>query len=104
MKSLLAVTAAILLLGIGPAFAAVTYSGGKGSDCKTDAIIIEGAKDGSEGVTAEYVWLNKNHAGSTLKAQALSGDEGKFFDVFQLTSRDGKPYTVCFDITAFFGQ
>ena len=85
----------------------VSYRGGGGSS-KEDAIIIEGAEDTAEGVSAEYYFIDKLKEVSgqdiQLVRQALIHDEDRDYDLMQLRFEDGDEVELWFDITGFYGK
>jgi hypothetical protein len=80
----------------------VTFEGRNG-DSLENAIIIQGARDGQEGVDAEHWWLRKHFPGYQPKGQGLLHREGKAYDKLEIVLPDGKQKEVFFDITSFFG-
>lgn len=90
-------------LAMAPAaIAEITYGGGDGSSVE-EAVIILGATGESDGVPAEYQWIDKTYPGAEVEGQALLDDNGRVYDLLTLTI-EGKPVEVYFDITEYFGK
>ena len=75
---------------------------------KEEAIIILGAKDETEGVDAEYNWLEekfgKQNISWELNDQELI-DEGVIqYDVLSIKFPGGDTREIWFDITDFYGK
>ncbi|MDM7912420.1 MAG: hypothetical protein QUS09_04920, partial [Methanotrichaceae archaeon] len=73
-----------------------------------DAVVIMNAVDDSEGVDAEYYYLEQRYGDRPedwyLITQALL-DQGKtIYDQMDLMLSDGSNVTIYFDITDFFGK
>jgi hypothetical protein len=72
-----------------------------------DAILID-ALDTSAGITEEHKYIDqlcKNlNTGIKNIDQKIIIENGRQYDVFNLTMDDGKKRVLCFDITAFFGK
>ncbi|MDD5359610.1 MAG: hypothetical protein PHI79_01360 [Sulfurovaceae bacterium] len=68
-----------------------------------NAIVIE-AKNEMEGVRAEYVWLAKHYPGYKTNKQSLLQNNGKYYDLLNITTADGKQKDFYFDINSFFGK
>ena len=81
----------------------ITYGGGDGSTCE-QAIVIQGAKGEPDGVASEYAWLKSHFPGYKMSRQAEINNSGKMFDQLDFADRDGKPHSICFDITAYYGK
>lgn len=81
---------------------AVSYAGGDGSSAET-AVIIK-APNESEGVDAEYAWLRMHGVRCQQLSQSLMGEDGRWFDVLECTTPEGKTRKFYFDITSFFGK
>ena len=79
------------------------FAGGDGSSCAS-AIVIRGVPSEIEGVSAEYRWLAEKYPRSRLGNQSLSHDDGRSFDLIELTTAAGESKTVCFDISEFYGK
>jgi hypothetical protein len=84
------------------AFAGITYDGGDGATVET-AVVITGAEGSTDGVRAEYLWIEQNRPGAEVLGQALVQNGDRFYDVITIRS-GGKDEEVFFDITGFFGQ
>jgi len=115
LKTLASLTAIFILLTLvisgvqaqdnGPG--GFTFSGGPGDSMET-AVIIKGARNSSDGVQAEYYYLEKKFGRQNvdwkLDRQRLMGKEGKKFDMMMIILKDGAKKNVYFDITEFFGK
>jgi hypothetical protein len=80
----------------------IRFRGGDGSDQAT-AIVVDGAQNEMEGITAESLWILKHHEGWRKTHQALIRAGSRSFDAIDYDSPDGK-HTIWFDITSFFGR
>jgi len=69
----------------------------------SNAIFIE-EKTEQKGVDAEYVWLGNHYPGYKVKSQSLNYNEGKPYDIINITTADGKSKSIYFDISNFFGK
>lgn len=71
------------------------------------AIVIEAANE-SEGVKAEYEYLDKKlgrrGADWNLDQQSLQSNGGKYYDKMEITLSSGDKVVYYFDITGFFGK
>ena len=81
----------------------VTYSGGDGSSIDK-AIFIMGAKEESEGVKAEYDYLDKHFPNYKLVRQSLLNEKKRSCDLLEITTPDGVGRAIYFDITDYFGK
>jgi hypothetical protein len=85
---------------------AIKFTGGDGSSMEK-AIVIEGALNESEGVGAEYDYLDllfgPQGSGWQLQQQSLLSDKGRSYDEMAIV-HGGVQATYYFDITAFFGK
>jgi len=86
----------------------IKFTGGDGSS-KENAIKIDGAKSGSEGIPAEYIYISKKHGNRDvdwkLQGQSLLGDKGKSYDFVEIEIQESKTIVgYYFDITDFFGR
>ena len=69
---------------------------------KEKAIIIS-ARNESDGVDAEYEWVESNLPGANVESTSLVlGDPA--FDVFEVTLPSGGTRRIYFDISSFFGK
>ena len=75
---------------------------------KKEAIIILGAKDETEGVDAEYLWLEEKYGEENVDwemiDQTLSDEGDRQFDILKIKFSDGKTEEFWFDITDFYGK
>ena len=73
-----------------------------------EAIIIDGAEDTPEGVSAEYMFIDmiRELRGEevTLKRQSLVHDGDKSYDRMEIEFEDGKTAEIWFDISGFYGK
>jgi tetratricopeptide (TPR) repeat protein len=68
------------------------------------AIVIEASTE-NEGADAETRWMRRNFPGWKLGTQDLvDGQDGKKYDVIELTGPNGARKTIYFDISRFFGK
>ena len=72
-----------------------------------DAILID-AQDTSSGITEEHKYLDqlckKFNTGIEAIDQRIIIENGRQYDVFNLTMDDGKKKILYFDISSFFGK
>jgi hypothetical protein len=86
----------------------IRFSGGDGSSARA-AIKILGAKGESEGVAAEYRYLDlaigprASGAWQSMR-QSLLEESGRQIDALEIRHADGRTETVYFDITEYFGK
>ena len=73
-----------------------------GSSIK-NAIVIEATNE-TDGVRAEYVWLAKHYPGYKTNKQSLLQDNGKYYDLLNITTASGEEKDFYFDINSFFGK
>ena len=71
--------------------------------CDMDMVVIQ-ADHHTEGVRAEYAWLDKHHPGYQFIRQSLMDCNGTPVDVMVIRTREGQPLVVFFDISSFFGK
>ena len=75
---------------------------------KEGAVIIRGAKDETEGVDAEYNWLEekfgKQNISWELNDQELMDEGDRQFDLLKIKFKNGAFKTFWFDITDFYGK
>jgi len=85
----------------------ITYSEHSGASPE-DAIIIYGAAHHSEGVRAEYDYLDMQFGRQgvdwSLVLQALLHHESRPIDRMSIMLADGSAYDVYFDLSEFFGK
>ncbi len=86
----------------------IKFTGGDGSSEK-NAIVIDGARSGREGVPAEYIFISKKHGNRErdwkLHGQSLLGEKGKSVDFIEIEILETKNIVgYYFDITDFFGR
>ncbi len=85
----------------------ISYKGGSGVSIE-EAIIIDGAEDTFEGVSAEYNFIDmiRELRGEDVKliGQSLHHDGGKSYDKMEIEFENGKTAVIWFDITGFFGK
>ena len=84
----------------------ICFAGGQGTSTK-DAIVIQGAHGETDGVAAEYKYLDDLYGprgqGYVVQSQSLLEDAGKSFDRLDIQV-NGQPTAVYFDITDYFGK
>jgi hypothetical protein len=85
-----------------PVSKGVSFAGGDGSSIK-NAVIIKAPTEFA-GVRGEYDWIKKNHPDWQLKTQSNQKAGGKIYDKMDFLTPDGRPVTLYFDITDFFGK
>jgi hypothetical protein len=88
---------------IALALAGAAQAPDAGSSIAT-AIQLPGVQRETQGVDAEYAYIQKNFPGWKLKSQALLADKGKQYDSLSLTGPGGATKTIFFDITPWFGK
>ena len=85
----------------------ITFSNNNGESID-DAIIILNAQTDSEGLDAEYYYLEKRFGKRgtdwNLDQQSLVNEDGANYDAMDITLSDGRTLNVYFDITNFFGK
>lgn len=85
----------------------VTFSSSAGLS-QDDAIVVMNAIDNSEGVDAEYYYLEQRygerHEDWDLISQALLDQRETIYDRMDLMLSSGSSVTIYFDITDFFGK
>jgi hypothetical protein len=65
---------------------------------------LPGVQHETEGVKAEYAYIQKNFPGWKPKTQALLSNEGRQYDSIEIVGPGGATKTIFFDITAWFGK
>lgn len=104
-------SALLLLLSVGlilcsacqSPFGSVNYGGGDGASPQA-AVVIQGARDESAGIRAEYEWIARNYPGARKKTQRLGNFRGRPQDIIVITTAAGEEKTLYFDIGGFFGK
>lgn len=71
--------------------------------CFKNAIVIEATNE-TDGVRAEYIWLAKHYPGYKTNKQSLLQDNGKYYDLLNITTASGEEKDFYFDINSFFGK
>jgi hypothetical protein len=56
------------------------------------------------GVPAEYAWIRQHYPGAQVEIQALGSCKGVMVDQISVTTAEGRPVTLYFDISRFFGK
>jgi hypothetical protein len=79
----------------------ITFEGGDG-EALEHAVVIKGARNGREGVTAESVWIAKTHPDWRKDRQSLITGT-KTYDRIEYVTPQGRK-TIYFDISDFFGK
>ncbi len=85
----------------------MTFAGGEGHEME-EAIIVENAQNSTEGIAAEYVYLDRKFGQPgtdwDISAKRTEQQDGRMYDIFYITiSRTGESKTLFFDITDFYG-
>lgn len=81
----------------------IQYKGGNGSS-KQESIIILGAINESEGVEAEYNYLDSRYSQYELISQELIDEVSKQYDILYIRLPNGEEREVWIDITGFYGN
>lgn len=81
----------------------VYCSGGDGSSAD-DAVLFPAARSSSDGVPLERRWIAERFPGYHHATQRLIEHEGRLYDVLIVTTSDGEPHRVWFDMTSWFGR
>ena len=81
----------------------ISYKGGNGFT-QQEAIIILGAINESEGVDAEYDYLDSKYGEYELVSQVFIGDANKQYDFLRIRLPDDTEKELWFDITDFYGK
>ena len=85
----------------------ILFKGGNGLT-KEEAVIILGAKDETEGVDAEYNWLEEKYGEENVEWEMVDQtllDEGdKQFDLLKIKFSNGNTKEFWFEITGFYGK
>ena len=69
-----------------------------------DSAVVVKANRTEEGIRLERRWLDAFYPGHTRYGQALAGSGKRSYDILTFARADGRPASVCFDITSFFGR
>ena len=67
------------------------------------AVVIK-AKNETDGVRAEYAWINKHYPQNRRKEQSLDRNGGKPYDLITILLPDQSTLVLYFDISNFFGK
>ncbi|MBV6418855.1 MAG: hypothetical protein DAHOPDDO_00065 [Ignavibacteriaceae bacterium] len=85
----------------------IHYKGGNGSS-KQESIVILGAANESEGIDAEYKWLevkfDKQNIDWELSFQELVDEGNKQYDILTIKLTTSEMKETWFDITDFYGK
>ena len=81
----------------------VAFAGGDGLTCET-RVVIRGAAGEMDRIAAEHAWLKAKYPGSKLRKQGLTKCAEQPADQMSITTADGRPVDVYFDISDFFGK
>jgi hypothetical protein len=69
-----------------------------------ECVVIQAANEGG-GLASEHGWLDDHYPGWRQLRQTLGrGDGDKWYDIIEFALPSGKQYSVCFEITSFFGK
>lgn len=83
--------------------AQATFSGGDGSSIK-DAVVINASSE-ETGDRAAYIWLHEHYPGSHLQDEGEDYDDtARHYSEIKIVAPDGKPRTVFFETTSFWGN
>ena len=70
-----------------------------------DTPVVVHATTDRAGIDEERAWLNEHYPGHSRYSQALGRNkQGHPVDILQFQTADGRPVSVCFDISASFGR
>ena len=70
-----------------------------------DTPVVVRATNDQAGVDEERAWLNEHYPGHSRYSQALGRNkQGHPVDILRFQTADGRPVSVCFDISASFGH
>lgn len=86
-----------------PGRAPILFTSGDGASVES-AIVITGARDSFEGITAESFWVSRHRDNWRKGRQFLLNHGGRRFDQIEYTLPDGSKQTLYFDVTDFFGK
>ena len=85
----------------------IFYKSGDGST-KEKAIFVLGASNETEGIDAEYHWLEEKYSKQNIDWELVDQqliDEGdKQYDILRIKFRSGDVKEFWFDITSFYGK
>ena len=87
----------------------IIITGGDGSSEQT-TIVIRNAKTTKDGVNAEYEIVAKYFGIEDIDWRLVeqylitNDDTERCYDILHIEDRDGKQYTIWFDITSFYGK
>lgn len=83
--------------------AQATFSSGDGSSIK-DAVVITAGSEAT-GNRAAYIWLHEHYPGSHLQDEGFDYDDSaRYYSEIKIVTSDGKPRTVFFETTSFWGN
>ncbi len=71
---------------------------------KEEAVIILGAKNETEGVDAEYDYLDNKFGEYEFLSQEFIGEPDNQYDLLRIQLPDGTEKGVWFNITDFYGK
>ena len=77
---------------------------GEGDNGCNNPIVIENAKNMSEGIAAEKIWIRTCYPSTRVITKALSQSGNKTYEVVEVSQIDNTSKRFCFDITGFFGS
>jgi hypothetical protein len=85
----------------------IFYKGGDGPT-KEKSVIILGAGNETEGIDAEYNWLEEKYGKQNinweLNSQELMDEGNKQYDLLRIKLPTGEMKEIWFDITEFYGK
>jgi hypothetical protein len=74
----------------------------EGSSYETAVVIDKDSE--SEGVRAEYEWINQHYPASQVLGQSLNYYKDKPYDIIDIVNGKGEKLSLYFDISKFFGK
>jgi len=101
---LIALIAACATATVSSPASVVTPTGALSDTIDCDHPLVVKATSEGEGIQAERDWLDAHYPNHSRYAQALARSSGRSFDILTFNAGDGRPISVCFDITSFFGR
>jgi hypothetical protein len=99
----LLVQAGVVAQNAGAPTGAISYGSGDGGSLET-AIIVNGARNDTEGVIAEFAYVARLHPDWRIAFHELLQKEGRVYDSNRYRAQDGTEHTLIFDITGYFGK
>jgi hypothetical protein len=106
MKTLLLIPFATLLAGCGSLQTTsqpLVCLGGDGSS-RERAVVINNAKHRETARVAEKLWLDQKYPGCRETNESALNEEGKHYDLVEVTTAGGQTMKVYFDATDSFAK